>query len=294
MKKLTFLTLFVLLADTVIAEESRQVSHTLTLSHPDKAASIDISLFDGSINIVGHKSKEIIIEAKIERLAKVNVVDSGKYSDWGDYEQKDKESPKSDAKTDRSKGLKRVTNTAIHLEIEENKNKVEIETMNRNQRVDLMVKVPFNSNLDVQLHRGDDIKIEKVYGSIEVMNARGSITALAIKGPIVAECARNDLVVVFEEFSTTKPSSLISHRGNVDVSLPTSSKVSIEVKNFQGEIYSGLAVDFKNTDSFKKRGDSHGQQITIGDAMVAKLNAGTQKLMLNTYRGDIFVRENRQ
>jgi len=115
--------------------------------------------------------------------------------------------------------------------------------------------------------------------------------ATGIVGPIVAESGREDVIIVFKEFNTEKPSSLNAHRGNIDVSLPKKSKVMIEIKNYQGEIYSGIASKFESIEMVADGDPTSEHHVTvIGAAMVASLNGGTQKLLINTFRADVFVR----
>ena len=64
----------------------------------------------------------------------------------------------------------------------------------------------------------------------------------------------------------------------------------IEVKNYEGEIYSGIAANFESVDKVEKDSERGHQQIIIGGTMQANFNGGKQKLLLNTYRGDVFVR----
>lgn len=282
MKRFITVLVLILLSSTSLAASERKINESINLSKPDAKSKIDVSLYRGSITIEGYKGKGVEISAKIKGLE--NIAKKSKSQNSPKKESKEAADP-------RLKGLKKVFNTAVQLEIEEDDNVISISSMNRKQHIDLILKVPFSADLELVVQNGDDIKISNVHGDIEVINARGGITATGVKGTIVAECARNDLTVVFEKFSTQKPSSLNAHRGSIDVSLPKNSQVAIEVKNYQGEIYSGIDAEFENTDSVKNQTSSGGQQITIGEAMLARMNGGTQKLMLNTYRGNVYVRE---
>jgi len=274
MRKICALLLAACLLSPPLLAEERKINHSISLQEPAKPAHIEASLMNGSILVEGYDGKNVEISAVVKPLKLITA-----------------ENTKAESSTTRpSKGLKKIANTAMYLELEKDGNEISIDSMNKNQNIALKIRVPFNSNLDLALHRGDAIEINNVHGSIEVGNHDGPITAKGIRGPIVAECLRHDLVVIFDQYDTSKPSSLNAHRGNIDVTLPKKSDVNIEIKTYQGEIYSGLDAEFKAVDTVDKDASEHEQRISFGGAMAAKLNKGTQQLLINTYRGDIFLR----
>ncbi|MCW8876320.1 MAG: DUF4097 domain-containing protein [Kangiellaceae bacterium] len=282
------LKLVTLLAAMLVPNQlmAKEVIHQLKLSDPSKPAKVDISLMVGNVIVEGYSGNEVEIRAdKIEGQSKKNKKGSSYvYS----YRTSDKDS---DKKTKPSiKGLKKVANSSLKLEIEEEDNEVQIESHNSRDMIALKLRVPKNSSLEISVHRGDDITINNVHGEIEVEAGGVPITALGIKGPIVAESARSDLKVVFAEFNTEKPSSLTVHRGNIDITLPKNASAEVQVKSYDGDLYSGLPAEFKSIDQVEKQESGKKQQIVIGGAMSAKVNGGKQKLLLNTYRGDVFVR----
>lgn len=267
--------------------QQRTVSHNLELSDPSKPATIDISLMTGKITVEGYKGKTVKIEATVNDLEKVQE------DDW-----EAKVSTKVEVKmygennTQRpsTKGLKKIKQTNVNIDIEERKNRVSIESHNKRDNIQLVLKVPFNANLDLEVNRGNGIIVNNVHGTIEIESVRGSISAKGVRSSIVAESSRSDMTIVFDEFNLEKPSSLTVHRGNIDVTLPKKASTLIDVKNYEGEIFSGIEAEFKNVDKVEK-GTSRGhQKISIGGSMQAKLNGGKQKLLLNTYRGDMFIR----
>jgi hypothetical protein len=65
----------------------------------------------------------------------------------------------------------------MRLEIEEHNNKVEISSEVSNQHVDLVIKVPQRSSIDVELYKGGDINIDGGNGSLELESYDGMIIA---------------------------------------------------------------------------------------------------------------------
>ena len=280
------LTLNIVVLSSVQAKE-KKVSHSLTLTNPDKAARLEVSLMHGKITVEGYKGKSIEIEAVVRELSKetdefwherIDVrVDTGR---------RDETPPKKPS----IKGLKKVEKTMVNLDIEERNNRVSIESHARRQDIELVLRVPFNTNVELELNRGNGIFVNNVHGSIEIESAAGPLSAKGVRGSIVAESSSSNITVIYDTFNLEKPSSLTVHRGNIDVTIPKKSSAQIEVKNYEGEIYSGLDTPFQSVDKIEKGKDGKRQQISIGGTMQAKVNGGKQKLLLNTYRGDIFVR----
>ncbi len=269
----------------------RSVSHNLTLSDPSKPAMIEVSLMKGKITVEGYKGKTVDIKATVIDLDKVSDYESqhenkmrintNVNTNWEHSEQSERPS---------IKGLKRVKKTNVNIDIEERRNRVSIESHNNRDNINLVLRVPFNSDLELEINKGEGISVNNVYGSIEIESVRGPISAKGVRGSIVAESSRSDMTVVFDQFNQDKPSSLTVHRGNIDVTLPKKASALIEVKNYEGEIYSGLDTEFKNVDKVEKGKNKGHQQITIGGSMEANLNGGKQKLLLHTFRGDMFIR----
>ena len=286
MKKKLMLVASLLVCSLSLTAKEQVFERSILLAKPDKPAKVEVMLMNGSITIEGYNGSKVEVLAKTKELQKVdkkNTKDSKKSKEPKELK---------DSQTEKSKrGLKRVSNNALRLELESKGNSVSVNSINKKQHVDLIVKVPFNSDLEVHLIKGDEINISNVKGSIEARNIRGNIRAVGVTGPIIAESMGRELVVVFDKFDTTKPSSLNAHKGNIDVSFPKKSKLVVEVKNYMGEIYSGLDVDFVNVDNVEEASAGNSQTTTIvGGIMAAKVNGGTQKLMINSFKGDVFIR----
>lgn len=283
----TWAVLIVVSWTIAISAKERTVSHNLELTDPTKVAMIEVSLMQGTINIEGYKGKSVEIVATVSDLAKV------RENDWKDalpVKTITHVNGDNERKRPSTKGLKKVEKTNVNIDIEELNNKVSIVSHTSRQNIMLTIKVPFSSNLDIELHRSEGISINNVHGNIEIESSMGPISAKGVRGSIVAESSSSDLSIVFEEFNLDNPSSLTVHRGDIDVTLPKKSSATIEVKNYDGEIFSGLDVEFENVDKVEK-GNSRGrQQIVLGGSMQATINGGKQKLKLNTLRGDMFIR----
>jgi len=87
--------------------------------------------------------------------------------------------------------------------------------------------------------------------------------------------------VVFSEISKDKPSSIASINGEIDVTLPVTSAVNLEMRNMQGGMYSDF--DLPSDDKQMKR--------VGGGAVNAKINGGGVSLKINSINGNIYLRK---
>ncbi|PKG84975.1 hypothetical protein CXF85_05020 [Colwellia sp. 75C3] len=275
------LTLIAMLAGSIQLANAAEKTYSLPLSKPGEPVSIEVEVYRGSVTLVGYKGDTIEISATTS-------VFSGKDDDL----KKVKAPKNSNNNPARSnKGLKSVKSQSTRLEIEEKNNDVEISSEFSNQHVDLVIKVPQRSSIEVELHKGGDISIDGISGSLELEAYGGMITAKNISGPIVAETGQTDIVVSFSNFDKTSPSSLTSHMGNVDITLAKKVAANVNVQTYQGEIFSGLDKDFVVIDEIKKNKKGKKQKIVLGGIMQAKVNGGGQALSLTSYSGNLYIRK---
>ena len=285
MKKSLSLSLLFLamLTGSMQVANAAEKNFSLPLSKPGEPVSIELEVYRGSITLVGYKGDTIEISATTSVYA-------GKDKDLKKV--KAKINPNTSKRS--TEGLKSVKSQSMRLEIEERNNKVEISSEVSNQHVDLVIKVPQRSSIEVELYKGGDINIDGIKGGLELEAYEGMIIAKNISGPIVAETARTDIVVSFTDFAKTSPSSLTSHMGNVDITLAKKVAVNVNVQTYQGEIFSGLDKDFVVIDQIKKNKKgkkAQKQKIVLGGIMQAKVNGGGQALSLTSYSGNLYIRK---
>ena len=285
MKPLAQFKLFVLIALTSATLYANPVvkTHSLNLSKPGEPVNLEVEVRYGSITIEGYKGKTVEVQATFQDLdAETMKKFRNRNYDW---DKENRSAPRS------SDGLKRVKNTRIHLEIEEEDNHVSIGSEVQNRQIDLVIKVPTTSNIQASVYDKGDLSIKGITGKLELSNHRGGINAMNINGPIVAETWRADIVIGFDGYNTEHPSSFSSHHGNIDISIPErKAKMELIVNTYRGEILSGIDTDFVPSDEIRKNNDGQ-QEITIGGAMSAKINGGGQTLTAQTYGGNIYVRK---
>ena len=282
MKKLLVTALLCLTGCTNIAAAKE---YSLELSDPAKPATLQIEVVKGSVTVQGYPGKTIEVDAQTTTVKSIGKQDDGqKHQHDQDHDQDQDSNRRS------TKGLKKVSASTMKVQIDEYNNKVNIASATRDS-VDLVIKVPFNSHLKIAIGRGGDIRVSDVSGPLELENGRGGIYAEDVTGPIIAETNRKDIEVVFKSLDQSTPSSLTSHRGSVDITLPDSVKAKVAVQTYRGEVYSGLDEAFEADNEVQRKKTGRGQSVTIGGVLTANVNGGGQTLSVSTYRGDIYVRK---
>ena len=130
--------------------------------------------------------------------------------------------------------------------------------------IELEVKVPQNIKMKVMAKFGD-IDIKNFEGELHAKNTHGYINAVFSK-PI-----RNDI-------------SLASTHNFVDVSVPSNSKLNVDLKSSHGEMLTDLDLDF-NTVGRDENKCSHRNRI------MANLNGGETNLSLKATHNNVYLRE---
>ena len=164
------------------AAAARAERLVVPLSDPTKPAELEVSLVMGSIKVTGAATREVLIEAS-SRSEK-------------EHEMQKIESQPADREGDRS-GMRRIPNTAIGLEAEEEGNQVSISAQSWSRAVDLEIQVPVGSTVRLSTVNDGDIVVENIDGEVEVSNTNGEIHVRNVRGPVSASTVNGDVTVVF-------------------------------------------------------------------------------------------------
>lgn len=280
-KAITFANALVFSASVFAQQPERQYS--VELSDPAKPMFLDIEMYMGNITVEGYEGQTVEIVAEV-----LNDFQPDKHKEKWQKNWKRVDTNKPMRSTE---GLTPVSHTAFSLEIEESNNRVEIESEFGSKPVAIVVKVPKTASLEVNLYTGDSINISNISGNVEVESHIGNINGNQLTGPIVAETHASDIVIEFNTFSDNAPSSFATHSGDIDISLLASTASTVEVQNYQGQVLSGLGTEFQSVDKVNKKQRENGQKIEIGSQLQAKLNGGGQIMSINTYSGNVYLRQ---
>ena len=208
---------------TMMATAARAEHLVVPLSDPAKPAELEVSLVMGGIKVTGGATKEVVVEA-VSRA-----------EDEGDKE-KDKDRPANRA------GMRRIPNTAIGLEAEEEDNKVSISAQSWARAVDLEIQVPVGSTVRLSTVNDGDIEVENIDGEIEISNTNGEIRVKNVRGPVSATTVNGDVTVVFRGTMAASPMAFSTLNGDVDVTFPGDLKATVRLQSDNGDICSDFDV----------------------------------------------------
>ena len=256
---------------TTSAAAARAEHLVVPLSDASKPAELEVSLVMGSIKVTGGATREVVIEAQ---------------SRAEDEGRKDKDLP-----GDRS-GMRRIPNTSIGLEAEEEGNKVSISAESWARAVDLEIQVPAGSSLALSTVNDGDIVVSGIDGEVEVSNTNGEIRVTNVRGPVSANTVNGDVTVVFSSSMVSAPMAFSTLNGDVDVTFPPSLKATVRLQSDNGEIYSDFDVavtteNLKGPETKKEKGRYH---VIVSREMIGQINGGGPEILFKTFNGDVLLR----
>ncbi|MBN2011468.1 hypothetical protein JW960_19200 [candidate division KSB1 bacterium] len=261
-------------ATSLLSVDNSTDKLVVQFSNPDQPGSIKLGLVNGGITVTGYDGKDVIVEAtsRSKSIEKENV-------------EKD------------AKGMFRIPISSTGLEIIEEDNEMEINVESWKRTIDVTVKAPFKTNLELNCVNAGDIYIEKIDGEIDVDNTNGKITLNDISGSVVANALNKDIFATLNKVNPEKPMSFSTLNGDIDVTFPANIKASVKLKSDNGEIYSDYEIQLeknaKKVIEENKRGKGGAYHIEIEKWISGTINGGGQDMSFTSFNGDIFIRKNK-
>jgi len=191
---------------------------------------------------------------------------------------------------DKAKGLKPLSatgpeNTGIGLSFSQQGNVIKISGASRKADGEYTIKIPKDMMLKIELNtwQAGDILIKNMAGEVEAVTQNGDLRFENVTGPIVAHSLSSDIEVVFSDVSQASPTSVSSTSGDIDITLPASTKGNFQLSTISGEIFTDFNFTFQNEEELKR--------IAGGMKADAKLNGGGVEISLKSVSGDVFIRK---
>jgi len=291
-------------ADGAPAAAPEKVS--VPLSSPDKPCSIVVDVYLGSITVKGTQGREVVVEA----VGRDQVLKPTRDRETGvRFEPEIKEAIREAARERREvvrkeqekdeakkAGLKKLSlPTGLGLEIREENNRVRIEADSMKRAVDLTLLVPVNSSLKLECYAGGDIVVENVNGEFDIENYAGSVYLSGVSGAAVVESYGGEIKADFRQVSADKPMSFSTYARDIDITLPANVKASVRIKTENGEVYSDFDVALDKTPSQMKVEDSRKEggryKVTFDNSIRGAISGGGPEYAFNSYYGNIYIRK---
>ena len=222
---------------------------------------IQIEVYRSKVEVVGHNSDEVIIEA-------------------ANYEV-----------PERAEGLRSLfseaeDNTNLGLAVIKEKNTLRIVQAAR-RGGEYIIKVP--KNVAIVYHEnsphGGKLELSDTAGEIDLDLHHASATLTNVTGPVNANTVHGHLDIKFSELNQAKSSSIKSVHGPVDITLPGNTKADLELEANHGEIYTDFAIS-RPSDS--KNGLP---KIAGGSTIKGKTNNGGVGMSISAVHSNIYIRK---
>lgn len=192
---------------------------------------------------------------------------------------------------ERAKGLQPVyaggtDNTGLAVNVEKNGSGVTLQCLLPiTKSAHYKIKVPDNFNIDVDNECGHsgDVTVENIKGEVAVKNCMG-IKVKNVSGPLVLSTISGSININFSTLTKDRPVSIASVSGEIDVTVPASTGMNVELETISGSIYSDF--DFPSGDKKMKR--------IGGNTINSQLNGGGTDLKITNVSGNIYLRKGQQ
>ena len=238
------------------------------LSNPGEPGKLQLGVIRGTINVSGYSGNEVIINYNGGPEKRTN-------------------------KSVTKNGLRRISNSGVGFEVEEDDNIVEISGSSPMQDISFDISVPRNFSLELSSVNGGGITIENVSGDLEVSNVNGKITLTNISGAAVANTVNGDIKATFNRVSANKPMAFSNLNGDIDVTLPANARVSAKMKSEWGEIYTDfdMNIDRSGEGEVNTSSDSDSYKVSVNNWIYGNINGGGPEYLFKSMRGDIYIRK---
>jgi hypothetical protein len=238
-------------------------------SDPSRPGLVKVSLISGSIMVRTHTANNVIVESAV-----VARRGSGRTPDRN------------------AEGLRLIGGRNSGSTIEESNNVITISSSNRSQSANFDIQVPVKTNLELSTINGDRIVVDGVDGEIEVTNVNGDVRLVNVSGSVIANAQNGNLNANVREIAPNKPMSFISFNGNVDVTLPSSTKANVKMRTDNGSTYTDFEIQMApSTPPVQIRTNRGFIRIDQDRTINGTINGGGPTVELRTFNGHIYLRK---
>ncbi len=288
MKKFTYpivLLAFCVIGSGALLAQPPLQRMAVPLSSPGQPAVLEASLVYGTITVEAYDGNEVIVE--------VGELEDRKRKGCDDCEDDhDHDSDSEDGGRRRSAGMRRIPNRSVGLTIEERNNHVEVSSESWNRRSHLNIQVPRKTSLRLETVNGGDLVVMGAEGTHELQNTNGAITALDIRGSLVANTTNGDVEVRLLRIDSDKAMSFTTWNGDVDVAFPSNLSGVLMLNPGQGEIYTDFDLELQPvspevTTSPKRKG----YRVEMKQEVKAVVGSGGPEMHFRTFNGSVYVRK---
>lgn len=181
-------------------------------SDPAKPGTFKMSLAWADVKITGTDGDEVVVNSSIQ-------------------EKKEKEQVDKD-------GFRRLDDD-VTFELKEKNNVISLSVSSDqhwfSHGTEFVIQVPRNTNLVIRTQLGGEIAVANVDGDIDVNSMNGEVTLTDIGSSAVVSTMNGEVKANFRQ-APTKPVSITSMNGEIDLRLPADTKANLRMRTHNGSI----------------------------------------------------------
>ena len=159
-------------------------------------------------------------------------------------------------------------------------------------KLEFLVKVPYNVNLDASTVNDGDLYVKNVYGTLKINNVNGKIDIVNAKGTTRAHTVNGGVTV---NYLAVPPdaSSYYTINGELRVTYPSSLAADVSFKSMNGQFY----TDFQNVEVMPSKVTK--SENKTGSTIIYKLSknsdirfgAGGKTFKFETLNGNVYIKK---
>lgn len=200
--------------------------------------------------------------------------------------------PKEKREDERASGLREISasglsdNTGIGLSVEKDGSTATVNQVSRHGSRTYTVKIPKGVSVyyEHSSWEGKTLHVRDLQSEIEVSANYNSVELENVSGPMAINTVYGQIDAVFKTAPQADAVSLHSVYGNVDVSVPSSTKADFTLSTSYGKIYTDLDL--------KMEKEANGLRAISSSKISGSLNGGGISFGIKSTYKNIYLREN--
>lgn len=255
------LALLLTMTTALAQTDSRTIN--IPLSNPGEPVSLEIGMTSARIEVIGEERDDAAFDVSIEEGDRVIVTPSG---------------------------VTPVTHSGYSLEVEEQDNKISVDSDRRANKVSIVARVPKRANLELSARNDSEIIVSNISGNLQLSNTNGPITARGISGSVIATSINDTVNISFDSIDDVTASSMESVNGELNLYLPENLGVQVHLDTTQGEIVSDFEVDVQPSEpNIEYKDNRRGMEVRIDSVIIANINGGGPIVRMKSLNGNIRI-----
>lgn len=258
-------------APLTVAQAQADEQVPVTWSDPSRPGLVKVASLNGSVTVKGSDRKDVLVIARTRgagRQRPTPAPDSG--------------------------GMRRLTQSP-GFRVREERNVIDVEAESHNRAIDFEVLVPLRTNLQVGIVNGGIITVENVEGDMEIENVNGPVHLTNVGGSVVANSVNGGVKAVMTRVTAQKAMSFIAHNGNVDVTLPASTKATLKLRSDMSDVFTNFEIQETSAPAARVRDtrrEANGRlDVEVNRAIHGTINGGGIEIELRTFQGNVYLRK---